>query len=400
MKRAARTHIPQVAILLESSHGISRLMLQGILKYVRVHGPWSINTAVGGTRDLKLPDVRHWKGDGIIGRVPTDAVARDILASKLPAVLLNPGDAYLAPAHPLSRCSRTQSDSDAIGRMAAEHFLGKGFAHCAFVGEVRDINWSQWRHRAFSARLAEAGLPCHLYPAPPRSRSNRDAERPLLCRWLSALPKPVAILAANDHRARHVLDACLVADIAVPYEASVLGVNNDLLVCETCIPPLSSIALDAERAGYEAARMLDDRMRKAAKSPQVVTYGPTGIVSRASTEGARVSDRLVIRALEFIRINGGLMIRVSDVADHLGVTCRWAEIHFQQALGHSIHETIQRVRMSTVCAMLKETDLPLTALSKKCGFSQPNHLCALFKRQFGMTMSAYRRTHTTFSNQP
>lgn len=385
--------MPQVAVLLESSHGVSRAMLQGILNYVRVYGPWSLNIAEGGTNDLRMPDVRVWKGTGIIGRVTTAALARDMVASRLPAVLFNPGDAYLKPAHPLAACSRTQSDSSAIGRLAAEYYLGKNFPHFAFVGEVHDINWSLGRQEAFVSRLAEAGKPCHLYPLPPKSRAGRDAERPLLCAWLAKLPKPVALFAANDHRARQVLDACLVAGVAVPYEAAVLGVNNDILVCETCIPPLSSISLDAERAGYEAARMLDELMRRSVKRQQVVTYGPTGVVSRASTENLHVADKLVIRALEFIRINGGLTIRVSDVAEHLGVSCRWIELRFRQTLQYSVHDAIQRARMATVCTMLKETDLSLSAISQKCGFSHPNHLCTLFKREFNMTMSDYRKRH-------
>jgi LacI family transcriptional regulator len=385
--------MPQVAVLLESSHGVSRAMLQGILKYVRVHGPWSISTAVGGTRDLKLPDLRHWKGSGILGRVTTDALARDIAATRLPAVLFNPGDAYLRPTHPLAACSRTQSDSAAIGRLAAEYFLGKAFPHAAFVGEPSGISWSADRERAYAARLAEAGLACHSYPLHPRRPAGWEAERPLLCAWLAKLPKPVAVFAANDHRARQVLDACLVAGVAVPYEATVLGVNNDVLVCETCIPPLSSIAVDAEKAGFEAARILDELMRRSSRRQQIVTYGPTGVVSRASTDTLQVEDRLVIRALEFIRINGGLKVRVSDVAGALGVSGRWLERRFRAALGHSVLASIQRTRMGTVCSMLKETDLPLAAISQKSGFSHPNHLCALFRREFNMTMSEYRRRH-------
>ena len=391
MKRTARNKTPQVAVLLETSHGISRMELQGILKYVRVYGPWSIHNTAGGTSDLKMPDVRHWKGNGIIGRVTTDTLARDIVVSRLPAVLFNPGEAYLEPSHPLSKCSRTMSDSAAVGRLAADYYLERKFTQFAFVGEVSGISWSRWRQEAFAARLAEAGMSCRVYPTPPARLSGWDAERRLLCGWLKKLPTPVALFAANDHRARQVLDACLVADIAVPYEAAVLGVNNDILICETCIPPLSSIAMDAERAGYEAARMLDEKMRRPRAPREVVTYGPVGVVSRASTGTLHVTDKLVIRALEFIRINGGLLIRVSDVARHLNVSCRWIERRFQQALGQSVHDTIHRMRMKTVCAMLKETELPLAIVSKKCGFSLPNHLCTLFKAQFGLTMSDYRR---------
>jgi len=203
----------------------------------------------------------------------------------------------------------------------------------------------------------------------------------------------VAIFAANDNRARQVLDACLVAGIPVPYEAAILGVNNDILVCETCIPPLSSITVDDEKAGYEAARLLDQLIHKTIKGQKIVRYGPTGIVPRASTELVQVNDKLVIRALEFIRINAGLTIRVSDIADHLGVTCRWAEMRFQKTLGTSIMEAIQRARMATICSMLKETNLSFKEISRRCGFSQPHHLCTVFKNELGMTMSKYRSRH-------
>jgi LacI family transcriptional regulator len=385
--------MPQVAVLLESSQGISRMMLHGILNYVRVYGPWSLNIAGGGTSELRMPDTRLWKGTGIIGRVTTDAVARDILASKLPAVLFNPGDAYLSPSHPISTYSRTHCDSLAVGRLAADYYLGRAFQHFAFVGEPTGVNWSRWRQAAFAERLTEAGKLLHSYPPPPTHADGWNSERVRLCAWLAKLPKPVALFAANDNRARQVLDACLVAEIAVPYEAAVLGVNNDVLICETCIPPLSSITVDAERAGYEAARLLDELMRRTVKERQILTYGPTGVVSRASTDSLHVTDKLVIRALEFIRINGGLTIRVSDVAERLGVTSRWVEMRFRQALGHSVHDAIQRTRMATVCALLKETRLPLNAISTRCGFAQPNHLCMLFKRQFGLTMGDYRARH-------
>lgn len=357
---------------------------------MRVYGPWSINIAAGGSNDQKVPDTKAWKGNGIIARVPGNTVAHDILASRLPAVIINPSDSYLKRTHPLSSFCRIQCDSHAIGTLAAESFLGNDFSNHAFVGEVTGINWSRWRQEAYEKRLATAGKTCHVYPLSPSGNVARRSERARLCAWLRKLPKPVAVFAANDNRARQVLDACLVAGIPVPYEVAVLGVNNDILICETCIPPLSSITVDDEKAGYEAARLLDKLMHKSVKGQEIVRYGPTGIVSRASTEVVHVNDKLVIRALEFIRINAGLTIRVSDVAAHLGITRRWAEMRFQKTLGQSILDVIQRARMATICSMLKETDLSFSEISRRCGFAQPHHLCTIFKQQLGMTMGKYR----------
>jgi len=390
VSRKSRTKMPQVAILLETSHGVSRAMFQGILDYVRVYGPWSLNVVEGGANDQRVPDTRLWKGDGIIARVPNDKAARDIIASRLPAVIFNPKDSYLTPGHPLSRCCRIQFDSHAIGTLAAEYCLGRGLSHFAFVGHPHNINWSRWRQEAFVARLAEKGRDCHLYPPPPPKKRAWDSERPRLCAWLRSLPKPVSLFAANDNRGRQVLDACLVAGIGVPYEATVLGVNNDILICETCIPPLSSIVLDDAKAGYEAAHLLDLLMQRKEKPGRVVRYGPKEIVSRASTDVLQLSDKRVISALEFIRINSGINIRVSDVAAHLGVTGRWAESRFKQALGRSLHQEIHEQCMATAYKMVIGTNQPLEEIARRCGFRSVNHLCRIFKKAHGCTMGSLR----------
>lgn len=391
MKRLARNRTPQVAVLLESSHGVSRAMLQGIFKYVRVCGPWSLNIVEGGANDQRLPDTKQWKGDGIIARVPNDTAAGAIIESRLPVVLVNPSDAYLAPSHPLSTRCRIQFDSQAIGTLAAEYTLGRALRHFAFVGHPSDPNWSRWRQEGFTRRLSQAGAECHVYPLPSPEQCDWSAERPLLCTWLRKLPKPVALFAANDSRARQVLDACLVADISVPYETTVLGVNNDPFICASCIPPLSSIAVDDEKAGYEAALLLDRLMLGKEEPGRIVRFGPKEVVERASTTDLQISDKLVMRALEFIRINSGLNIRVSDVAAHVAVSPRWAEIRFKQALGHSLHQEIHHLRMATAHNMVTATDHSFADIAARCGFRSANHLCKLFKETYGCTMSFLRQ---------
>ena len=392
MKHVTRKKMLQVAVLLETSHGVSRAMLQGIFNYVSVYGPWSLNVVEGGTSEQHLPDTKIWRGNGIIARIPNKAAAQAIIAARLPTVLFNPIDTYLTPKSPLAHYARIQCDSDAIGELAAEYFLGRTMRHCAFVGHPTEINWSRWRRDAFMRRLAQAQVKCQLYPLPPASKKTWSDERPLLCAWLKKLPKPAAIFAANDNRGRQILDACLISGIAVPYEVIVLGANNDTFICETSIPPLSSIAIDNEQAGYEAAQLLDRLMHRKEKLGRIVRYGPTQVITRASTADRQVTDKLVIRALEFIHVNAGLGLRVSDVATHLDVTPRWAEQIFKRAVGHSLHQEIHQVRMSTAHKMVEETDRPLTEIAARCGFQSANHLCKLFKAEFGCTMSTLRQS--------
>jgi LacI family transcriptional regulator len=166
------------------------------------------------------------------------------------------------------------------------------------------------------------------------------------------------------------------------------------LVALTIALFILNLRRQGERVG-RAAERLDQLMQRAPRGQDNLAYGPSGVVQRASTQRLHVTDRLVIRALEHIRINAGLNIRVSDVADHLGVTRRWVEKRFDQTLQRSVLDEIQRVRMDTIRALVGETAAPFTQIAKRCGFTSANHLGIIFKSRFGMTMSDYRKTLST-----
>ena len=82
-----------------------------------------------------------------------------------------------------------------------------------------------------------------------------------LAEWLQELPKPVGVFAAHDLRCLCVLDACRRIGILVPEEVAVIGVDNDETLCNVADPPLSSIKIDFEQIGYEAAALLDLLMK-------------------------------------------------------------------------------------------------------------------------------------------
>lgn len=393
MRKSKRQKIPQVAVLLDSCHETSRGMLRGIFEYVRLYGPWGLNIVTGGIHEQKLPDFKFWKGSGVIANSYSREMADAIVAARLPTVIFDLNDEWQETWYALSQACQVQCDSVATGKMAADYLIQKGFSSFAFVGETNGINWSRWRKDAFIQRLAEAGFSCHICPDPCLGKRAWELERKAVIRWLRKLPKPIAIFAAHDARGRQLLDACLAADIRVPYEAAVLSVDNDPLICETCIPSLSSIRMDVEAAGYAAAELLDKRMFGTLKrhaQKETKTYPPLEVVSRLSTQTIHVNDKLVIEALEFIRINAGLNIRVSDVADHVAVSPRWLEKRFECVLNRSVIDELKRVRMETILRLVSQTMQPFDHIAKKCGFASVNHLRKLFREERGQTMSACR----------
>jgi len=384
--------MPRVLLIFPTSIQTCRWMLSGILRYVQQHGPWELHIIEDREGEQKLRQTRAWGGTGIIGYVHNRSHADAVLASGVPAVIVDPLKEFLVHRHPLSKLSRVACDSREIGRVGADYFLERRYTNFAFVGEINDIHWSHDRAEAFAARAAERGFACHVYPAlTAREKNDFGVEQKRLCAWLKALPKPVAILAAWDVRGRQVLDACLKAGVSVPQEAAVLSVDNDEILCETTHPPMSSIQMGPEEACYRGAQVLDRLMRHGEPARQhIITYGAVRVVTRRSTEAIRIPDPLVVKALEFIWLNIGAPLSVADVARHLNVSRRLLEMHARKALGRTVHDEILRVRLERVQFLLRDTRLTVNEIADTCGFAGPSHLGRRFQDAFHLTPTAFR----------
>jgi LacI family transcriptional regulator len=372
---------------------VCRDMRRGVLQYAYRHGPWGLHIIEGRAGEQKLIRMKEWGCTGIIGRLYTPELAKAALGARVPLVVMDPPAGLLRPGQPLARHSVVRSDTAAVGRMAAEYFLSRKFTHFAYVGEVHGLEWSVTRGEAFAEAVRQSGFECRLYGALPRAeQEDAGLERDRLCAWLRGLPKPTALLAAMDNRGRQVLDACARAGIAVPSELAVLSVDNDEDLCETTLPPMSSILLDAEHASYEGAQLLDGLMRRAVRKRMVIIYGPARVVSRRSTDAMQIADGMVVRALEFIALNACSGISVPDVAHHVSASRRLIEIRFRDTLGRTVLGEIQRVRLDRVCTFLRETNRQIGEIAHACGFDSESHVSALFRRRFGCSMRDYRKT--------
>lgn len=392
------SRIRRVALLVETALGYGRGLLKGIARYARLHGPWTFYLTPGDLLQA-LPKMEEWGGTGIIARVETQEVARAILATGLPVIALDLRQDQLAPENPLSQISEVCPNSHQAGRMAAEHLLAKGFERFAFVGAAGDPLWSTRRREGFSERIAEAGFACQDYPLP---RSTRDRqwsrEQPRMVRWLSSLAKPVGLMACDDDRGRQVLTACREAAIQVPEDVAVIGVDNDEVLCDVSDPPLSSVALDTQKAGYEAAALLDGLMSGRIRAPQRILVPPLFVVERRSTEVVALNDREVALALRFIHDHAGQPIAVKEVARDSRLSRRMLELRFRKAIGRTIHEEIQRVRLERAKRLLIETDLPMSDVAQAAGFAGASYFSKVFHRTLGYPPGDYRAR--TQANQP
>ena len=171
-----------------------------------------------------------------------------------------------------------------IGRVGAEYLLNRGFRHFAYCG-FDDMRWSRERGEGFRDRVKEAGFETSVY-VQPKSKSNRswEKEQSFVVDWLRLLPKPVALMVCNDDRGQYVMEACKTAGLHVPEELAIIGVDNDELICDLTDPPLSSVSINTEMAGYEAAELMEKLMAGEKMAGKIITVEPTHVVTRKSTD--------------------------------------------------------------------------------------------------------------------
>ena len=386
--------LPRVALIIESTASYGRELIRGIVRYSRMHGPWFFpwvfyNDDLCYIERMReradLDYLRRWGPDGIITRDAKD-IGR-LMRLNIPlfvAVGMNPPD---------PRLNNITTDDFTIGRMAAEHLLERGFRHFGFCG-FDDMIWSRQRCESFCARIAEAGFQTDIYKQP-KSRAARewDREEIILMKWLRGLPKPVGVMACNDRRGQHITEACAKAKLEVPYEVAIIGVDNDDHVCDISNPPLSSVALDVEKAGFRACELLEKMMAGKKLKPQTVVVHPTRVATRQSTNIIAVEDVLVSQALHFIRQNTSSPIQVSDVTRVLKVSRNALNDKFLKVLRRSVYNEIKRVRIDLISQMLLETDLPVSDIAFKLGYNNANHIARYFKQKTGISPLEYRKLH-------
>jgi LacI family transcriptional regulator len=313
----------------------------------------------------------------------------------LPTIALGLTDEQMQRGGPLAELSEVSSDAGHVAQLATEHFLERQLRHFAYVG-VEGRAWSRRRGEAFSMRLRASGHMPHVYPNPRHSR-DRVWERELetMARWLRTLPRPVGLFACNDDRGRQVLEACRFAGLNVPEEVAVLGVDNDAVFCDLADPPLSSIALNAETAGYRTAEILDGMMRGRITRPQRISVEALHVVTRRSTDIVAVADCDVAAALQLIRREQGRTLSVSDVADEVAVSRRHLERRFRETIGRTVLQEIQLVRLEQAKRLLLETTHPISLVAEMSGFGSCSYFNHFFHERVGVTPRKFRIQLTT-----
>ena len=371
--------LPRVALLIETSRSFGRGVLVGVRRYLTEHGPWSAYLETRALESQGPPWLRGWKGDGILSRTGTAALARRLRATSVPVV-------ELRSRRLLPRAPWVGVDNRALGEMVATHLLERGFRSFGLLA-LDSEDFFRERCDNFLSTLRDRGFRCDVLPSP---TGPWEAQQRRLVRWVRSLPRPAGVMACTDQLGFWLLDACVRAGIRVPEEVAVVGVENDEALCAMSRPPLSSVALPTERIGYEAARMLDRLMRGRSVPRTRIAIEPLGVVARQSSDVVAIDDPRLAAALRHIREQACAGIGVEDVLRAAPMSRSTLERGFRKVLGRSPHDELLRVRLEGARRLLSETDLKLSAVAHRSGFRHVQRLCEQFRAAFGETAGRFR----------
>ncbi|OYP38246.1 XylR family transcriptional regulator [Rhodopirellula sp. MGV] len=374
-----------VALLIETSNGYCRGLLDGICGFARTRGNWSIQLNEQEQGALPPAWLKEWQGDGIIARIETDQIGLQLQQLQLPIV-------DLSAARHLPGIPWADTDDRAISRLVVEHFLDRGFVNLAYCGDP-GFAWSNSRRDHFRRFAEEADCNYFEYQVTHRydAKYKWDKVRNSLADWMQTLPKPIAIMGCNDYQGQLLLDVCRSRSIGVPEEIAVLGVDNDSLLCNLCDPQLTSVIPDTYATGFEAAELLEKMMNgePVDRNARLVTQ-PKGVQVRQSTDTIAIEDQDVAKALIYIRRHALENIRVADIMRQCSISRRALEHRFSKVVGHTPHEELNRIRLQRIKQLLAETDDRITEIAKRTGYDHPEYLTVAFKRSMGMTPTEYR----------
>lgn len=379
----------KILLLTDYSQESERRFLNGFVKYTDTQGGcifYPMSHLISETKDNSKEIIRlakKFKVDAILGLWHNI----DIEAAKslgIPIFLRTYRKEY--PDFPML----TGHYKD-FGAYAADYFINQNFHNYAFIGR-KGILWSMFRREGFGAQIASVRKKdIFVYEV-----EDFQAEAKSISTWLHGLPKPVALLACNDFMARQVTELCLLENIRIPEDISLLGVDNDEFMCNISSPTLSSIKLNFEKHGFELAKTLFKMIKEKHIWPARIAVEAIGVIERMSTKRRIISDPYIREIVEFITHNYRHDIDIRKLVSFIPLSRRAIELKFKKEMHpYTITSYLTKLRLDHFCHLLETTTIPIKEAAELSGFIESSNFSTIFRKHKGCTPTAYRKGSTT-----
>lgn len=384
--KCPKTH--RIALLFDANQAFAREVIGGIAAYLSSRRTsWEL--FIEDDFRLRLSSLARWQGDGIIAHFDDPAVAAALADSPVPVVAV--GGSYANEADYPANVPYVATDNFKLVNLAYTHLIDVGLRRFALFSlpDGTKHPWALEREKAFRFLMQRDKFDVEILRGEGARSWEEDVAQQV--RWLQSLPKPIGIIAATDARARQLLQACQFANIAVPEQVAIIGIDNDPLARMLSCIPLSSVIQGSNEIGRTAARMLHQLLEGTYLECSRILVPPAGINVLASSSHQPVKNPRVMRARHFIRQYACQGIKGDQVADYVGVSRSTLETYFQQELACSVHDEILRFKLDAATALLAEGDCSVAEVAQRCGFTSMQYLFAVFKRELGCSPREYQQ---------
>ena len=364
--------------------------LRGILDYSQGTEHWVVcKMPPSYKRQLGMEGVvawaKEWRADVVIAQFdPED----DVTLFRKNGIVAMAQD-YISKFDTIPNIT---GDYALTGTMAAEYFLSKGFTNFGFFG-YNGVCWSDERCEAFRSRIMEScpeGSNFYMYDG-----QNIDNmwyyDQSELTEWLKSLPKPIAIMACDDNQGNILLQACELCGIHVPFDVAIIGVDNDEILCNMSNPSMSTINVDIERGGADAAAVAERMVKDPSYKGEDVVLKPLTVVERLSSSVFATNDKEVLMALRFIHANLDSKIMVTDVLDNVPMSRRLLEHRFKKMTGMTIYNYISIQRIERFAQLLISSNDSISEIAAKMDEFDTKSISRRFKELKGCTPSEFRK---------
>ncbi len=197
--------------------------------------------------------VGHRRVDGLIVINPYSDERFEYIPKNFPLVFVG------ASAHEKNICS-VSLDDEKVAYEATHHLISLGHTSIALVTGPMEEDCSQDRTEGYRRALNEAKIEFDETMVIEGDWSATSGQSALLS-FIEQGRVPTAVFAQNDRMAMGVLRAARDANIKVPSQLAVIGVD-DMPLSSYFDPPLTTMRQDIPRIGQEATRMLLDIIKK------------------------------------------------------------------------------------------------------------------------------------------
>ncbi len=378
----------RLLVISDFTESFTHKFLAGIVKYSRRKEQWVIRRMPPFYKaQIGIPGVirvaKEWDMDAVVGQFEPTEDLSEFARNGIIVIAQDFKKRFVSVPN-------VTADYIGTGRMAARFFIDRGFRNYGFFG-FNDVCWSDERCEGFRREVEEAGYGDTFFVY---NRQDIKAvwyyERNRLREWLTFIPKPIAIMACDDNQGDNLIEACHSAGIKIPEEVSVMGVDNDEMLCSLGSTTLSSIQVDIEEGGWRTAELIERLVANPSTPVEDIVLKPIRIVSRMSTAVFATGDQQILKALLFIQKNVEKKISVKDVTGEVALSRRLLERRFKSVTGKTLYQYISELKLKHFAEMLLDTDDQVVNIALALGESDTKSISRRFKQIYGCSPNEWR----------